>query len=167
MAKALVAGRRGVVAATSAVSIVLLVATAAWACTVNMMGNIWFTSYNAPTNSCTTTTVTRGSAGSTWCSNAAGLQMNTVLTPGNKYELRYAASTATVDCHNSPLKIKNNDSPDGLFTATVADNGGWRNKRVTLPSKGSYIVCAATPAAAAAGAETGWWSNSHISITVT
>lgn len=156
--------RSGLLGGTVALAFVMALATAAWACTVNMIGDIWFTSYTS--SACTTNKVTSGIAGSTWCSQAAGLQTGTALTPANKYQLRYAGTAA--DCHNSPNRIRNNDSADGLFTAAPS-TGGWSNQRITLPAPGSYVVCAATPAAVdgPAGPETGWWSQTHLAITVT
>lgn len=158
--------RRGLAVAVPILAVVMSLATVAWACTVNMMGSIWFTSY--VNNACTNSTVTSGSAGSTWCSQAAGLTISDARSPGAKYELRYAGNVN--DCHNSMNKIKNNDSVDGLFTAG-GTYGGWTNQRITLPSSGSYVVCAATPAAFdplnAGVVETGWWSADHVTITVT
>lgn len=157
--------RRGLAVAVPAVAVTLSLATVAWACTTKMMGDIYFTSYTTATG-CSTTKVSSNIVGTTVCSSAFGLATNDPYVPANKYELRYAGTAA--DCHNSTNKIKNNDSIDGLFTATLP-SGGWSNQKVTLSmSSGTYVVCAATPAAVdgpiGALDETGWWSQTHLTI---
>lgn len=156
-------GRRGLAVAVPAVALALSLATVAWACTVKMMGDIYFTSYSTAAG-CSTTKVSSNIVGTTVCSQAFGLTTNDPFVPANKYELRYAGTAAA--CHNSTNKIKNNDSIDGLFQATLP-SGGWSNQRVTLSmAPGTYVVCAATPTAVngGGGVETGWWSQTHLTI---
>lgn len=180
--------RRGVLLGTSVIAIVLVFASVAWACTVNMFGEIWFTAADASSD-CTgsgakSTAITAGSALAVVCSQSEGLAIGTLNAQGGLYELRYVPATTAVDdstetglCHNSPLILKNDSSADGLFHAqpgahgSLPGEGGWVNQEVTLPAEQqSYVICAASVGAIDGGSvETGSWDatgSGHLLFTV-
>jgi len=147
--------RLGSISLAGAAATLLVLASAALACTVNMGGYVTFsTTPGGPT-------VTSASTGTSLLSSATGL-----LASNTNYVIRYVPLANRDDlCHNSPLALP------GVFTTDGA--GAWSNQSVTMPLvRGTYSMCAATPVANEPALDNSAlvsianWSN-HMSFTIT
>lgn len=166
---------------------VLLAASGAWACTVNLMvGEIWITgpvdtSGDCPSDSSESNAISSASTGATVCVQAGMLQRSGYLATApvldEKYEVRYVADEGgqgDMACHSSPSRLRNRDSADGLYTAqagvnSIGSRGGWEDQRALLDMEpDSYVMCAAQVRAYSdpdGTAGTGYFSQ-HLSFTV-